>query len=209
MKVIDYKSGNKKFDLAAFYYGLQLQLVVYMNAAVEMEKKKYPGKRIVPAALLYYHVADPMIQSEGEMSQEELEAQLKRELRMTGLVSKNDAVITYLDHEFTDKSDTVPLERKKDGSLSVKSSVISEEDLEELSRYVNWKVREIGSGILEGRAEANPCRQGGDSACDYCSFRSVCGFDERIPGYHYRQLDGMDEEEVMEKVREKNAGAGE
>ncbi len=209
VKVIDYKSGNKKFDLAAFYYGLQLQLVVYMNAAVEMEKKKYPGKRIVPAALLYYHVADPMIQSEGEMSQEELEAQLKRELRMTGLVSKNDAVITYLDHEFTDKSDTVPLERKKDGSLSVKSSVISEEDLEELSRYVNWKVREIGSGILEGRAEANPCRQGGDSACDYCSFRSVCGFDERIPGYHYRQLDGMDEEEVMEKVREKNAGAGE
>ena len=33
VKVIDYKSGNRKFDLAALYYGLQLQLVVYMNAA--------------------------------------------------------------------------------------------------------------------------------------------------------------------------------
>lgn len=206
VKVIDYKSGNQRFDLAALYYGLQLQLVVYMNAAVEMEKKKHPGKTIVPAALLYYHVADPMIKSDGEISQEELDAQLKRELRMTGLVSKNDTVITYLDREFTDKSDIIPLERKKDGSLSVKSSVINEEDLEELSRYVNLKVREIGSEILEGKVEANPCRQGGDSACDYCSFQAVCGFDERLPGYRYRQLDRMEEEEIMEKVREANGG---
>ena len=53
VKVIDYKSGNKKFDLAALYYGLQLQLVVYMNAAMELESRKHPDKEIVPAALLY------------------------------------------------------------------------------------------------------------------------------------------------------------
>ena len=50
VKVIDYKSGNKKFDLAALYYGLQLQLVVYMNAAMELESRKHPDKEIVPAA---------------------------------------------------------------------------------------------------------------------------------------------------------------
>lgn len=51
VKIIDYKSGEKQFDLAALYYGLQLQLVVYMNAAVEMERKKHPDKEVVPAAL--------------------------------------------------------------------------------------------------------------------------------------------------------------
>lgn len=207
VKVIDYKSGNRKFNLAALYYGLQLQLVVYMNAAVEMEKKKNPGKKVVPAALLYYHVADPMVKFDGEVTAEELDALLKKELRMTGIVNKNDAVIAYLDGEFTDKSDILPLERKKDGSLSVKSSVINEDELQEISRYVNLKVKEIGTEILEGKIAIDPYKQGTDSACDYCSFRPVCGFDGRIPGYHYRNLGEMGAEEVMEKMREKNTTA--
>lgn len=207
VKVIDYKSGNRKFNLAALYYGLQLQLVVYMNAAVEMEKKKNPDKKVVPAALLYYHVADPMVKFDGEVTAEELDALLKKELRMTGVVNKNDAVIAYLDGEFTDKSDILPLERKKDGSLSVKSSVINEEELQEISRYVNQKVKEIGTEILEGKIAIDPYKQGTDSACDYCSFRPVCGFDGRIPGYHYRNLGEMGAEEVMEKMREKNTAA--
>lgn len=60
VKVIDYKSGNRRFDLAALYYGLQLQLVVYMNAAVEMQQKAHRDKKVIPAAMLYYHVSDPM-----------------------------------------------------------------------------------------------------------------------------------------------------
>ena len=205
VKVIDYKSGSKKFNLAALYYGLQLQLAVYMNAAVEMEKRKNPGKKIIPAALLYYRVTDPMVKSDGEMTEEELDAKIKKELSMTGIVNKSDAVITYLDKEFTDKSDILPLERKKDGALSVRSSVISEEDLQEISRYVNRKIKEAGREILDGRIEASPCRQGTELACDFCSFRPVCGFDGRIPGYRYRQLDGLKEEEAMMKIREENA----
>ena len=87
VKVIDYKSGNKKFDLAAVYYGLQLQLIVYMNVAAEMMKKSHPDKEVVPAALLYYHVNDPMIKSEEELSPEQVNDQLLKELRMNGLVT--------------------------------------------------------------------------------------------------------------------------
>lgn len=204
VKIIDYKSGNKKFQLAALYYGLQLQLVVYMNAAMEIERKKNPGKKVIPAALLYYHVADPVVKCDGEMSTEELDAQLKKELRMNGIVNDDDSVITYLDGEFEEESDTLPLGRKKDGSLSARSSAVSEEELGEISRYVNLKIKEIGSEILEGRIGVNPYRQGTDTACDYCSFQSVCGFDGRIPGYHYRKLEGLKEEEAMQKIRERN-----
>ena len=205
VKVIDYKSGSKRFDLAALYYGLQLQLVVYMNAAVEMEKKRNPGKKVVPAALLYYRVADPVVKFDGEMTEEELDARLREELRMTGIVNDNDTIIAYLDREFSDKSDILPLERKKDGTLSVKSSVINEEELQEISKYVNLKIKEIGGEILDGKIGARPCRQGTEKACDYCNFRSVCGFDGRIPGYHYRQLDGLKEEEALIRMKEENA----
>lgn len=201
VKVIDYKSGNKKFDLAAVYYGLQLQLVVYMNAALELEKKKSAEKEVVPAALLYYHVADPVVRTDEEITPEELEEQLCRELRMTGIVNKSDKVILSLDGEFIDKSDILPIERKKDGDYSVRSSIIDAEDLQEVSAYVNRKIKEIGREILDGRIEAEPCSQGADTACDDCSFRSVCGFDDRIDGYEYRRLEELSKEEALKRMK--------
>ena len=39
VKIMDYKSGSTSFDLALLYHGLQLQLVVYMDAAF-----KAPGE---------------------------------------------------------------------------------------------------------------------------------------------------------------------
>ena len=205
VKVIDYKSGNKRFDLAALYYGLQLQLVVYMNAALEIEKKKKPDKEVIPAAMLYYHVADPMVKADEELTPEELNEQLRQELRMNGVVNKNDAVITSLDAEFTNKSDVVPVERKKDGSYSARSGVLNPEDLQEVSDYVNHKIRQIGREILDGKIDVNPCKQGTDTACDYCAFRSVCGFDGRMEGYQYRKLDNLSPEEALEKIKKENA----
>jgi len=61
VKVIDYKSGNTEFDMVALYYGLQLQLVVYLNSAVELLRRKYPGKEVLPGGMYYYHLDDPVI----------------------------------------------------------------------------------------------------------------------------------------------------
>ncbi len=62
VKVIDYKTGNTSFDLLALYHGLQLQLMVYLDGALQVEKRKYPDREIVPAGVFYYNVKDPMIQ---------------------------------------------------------------------------------------------------------------------------------------------------
>lgn len=205
VKVIDYKSGSRKFDLAALYYGLQLQLVIYMNAAVEREKKKNPHKQVVSAAMLYYHVADPVVKADEELTPEEVNAQLLRELRMTGIVNGDDRVINALDADFTDKSDIVPVERKKDGSYSARSSIINTDDLQEVSEYVNHKIRQIGREILEGGIAASPCKQGTDTACDYCTYRTVCGFEAGAEGYQYRKLENLSSAEALEKIRTENA----
>lgn len=202
VKVIDYKSGSRKFDLAALYYGLQLQLVVYMNAAVEMEQKKHPDKKIVPAAMLYYHIDDPVVEDGEGMTPEQINARLLQELKMTGLVNKSDEAVRLLDGEFTDKSDILPLERKKDGSFSAYSSVISEEDLQVISNYVNHKIRQIGSGIMEGTISVNPYEQNGNQACTYCAYRSVCGYDGRIAGYEMRKLPKMSVDDALQCMRE-------
>lgn len=202
VKVIDYKSGDRRFDLAALYYGLQLQLVVYMNAAVEMEQKKHPDKEVIPAAMLYYHIADPMVEDGAELTPEQINQKLLQELKMTGIVNQNDEAVRLLDTEFTDKSDILPLERKKDGSFSAYSSVIKEEDMHTVSSYVNQKIRQLGNEILQGTISVNPYEQNGNQACTYCAYKSVCGYDTRIAGYQARKLPALRKEEAMELIRE-------
>ena len=47
VKVTDYKTGRKAFDITAFYHGLQMQLPVYLNAALEIERQKHPEKEVL------------------------------------------------------------------------------------------------------------------------------------------------------------------
>ena len=202
VKVIDYKSGNKQFDLVSLYYGLQLQLVVYLNAAMEIEKKKNPDKKVIPAAVLYYHISDPMVTPDRELLPEEIEEQILAKLKMNGVVNEEEKIVRLLDGTFETKSDIIPVERKKDGSFSARSSVMSSEELEQVSSYVNQKIHEIGTQILQGDIALNPYEKGTDSACTYCSYKAVCGFDEKIAGCQKRKLSGMTEKEAMEKIAE-------
>ena len=200
VKIIDYKSGSRQFDLAALYYGLQLQLVVYMNAAMELEAAKHPGKETVPAALLYYHVDDPMVESSEELTQEEINRQLLEKLRMNGVINGEDNIINRLDRYMQDKSDVIPVEKKKDGSYSARSSVMSAQELQAISRYVGRKIASIGREILEGKISLAPYELGNERACTYCVYKKVCGFDPAIPGCTVRILESLDKRQAMEKI---------
>lgn len=201
VKVIDYKSGNRKFDLAALYYGLQLQLVVYMNAAMEMESRKHPDKEIVPAALLYYHIDDPTIETPVELTDEQINEQILAKLRMNGVVNSDPEVVERLDRYMQDKSVVIPVEKKKDGSFSARSGVLSWEEMQLISSYVDAKIRSIGREILDGKIAANPYEKGNEEACTYCAYKKVCGFDGSIPGYEKRQLEDLDKQALMQRMQ--------
>ena len=209
VKVIDYKSGNKQFDLIALYYGLQLQLVVYLNAALELQKKQHPDKEVIPAALLYYHVSDPTVSAEEEMTPEEINEKLLSELKMTGMVNSDIDVINKLDTTITDEdsgsfgsSTVIPVELKKDGTPSARSDVLSEEELSVISGFVNKKIKSIGRGILDGDISLQPYERGNRSACTFCAYASVCGFDRHIDGMEARNLnEEYTKEEILEKIR--------
>lgn len=213
VKVIDYKSGSRDFSLAALYYGLQLQLVVYMNAAMEMEQKSHPDSQVVPAAMLYYRVQDPLVELEGGEPEEvarRAQEELNQALRMTGVVNADERIIHSLDGSFTGKSDVIPVERRRDGGLGARSSVLAEEEFGVISDYVNLKIKEIGSDILEGRIALDPYQQpgggqAGQSACTYCPYSKVCGFDRRIPGFQKRELEKLEDAEALRRMKDRVA----
>ena len=61
--------------------------------------------------------------------------------------------------------------------------------------------RELGSGILGGTITVNPYEQGGNQACTYCAYQSVCGFDSRVGGYGMRKLPKLSGEDALEYMR--------
>ncbi len=200
VKIIDYKSGGTSFDLAALYYGLQLQLVVYLDAALEMEERKNPGKEVVPAGIFYYNIQDPLVEKKAAMTPEEIEQQILRQLRMNGLVNRELEVIRHLDREIETQSDVIPVALKAGLIQESRSSVASGKRFEQLKSYVNQKLRTAGRDILEGDTSLKPYKNSARTACDYCPYHAVCGFDTKTAGYGYRKLKALKPEEIWEEL---------
>ena len=197
VKVMDFKSSEHKFNLAYLYYGLQLQLVMYMNVAVASEKKKHADKEVIPAAILYYHVEDPMIEGKADTVTDDINQEIISELKMTGLVNDNTDIIRKLDTGIVTKSDIIPVELKKDGTPTAKSQTASSDQYEAISGFVNKKVKEFGRNILNGDISVNPYGDSKMQSCTYCAYKHICGFDERISGYKKRKIDVSSDDAMM------------
>ena len=205
VKIIDYKSGSTKFDLLKLYHGLQLQLVVYMNAAIELEKKEHPTKQVVPGGLLYYHIDDPVIEVTDDISEDALETAILKALKPDGLVNKEEAIYRAMDEYFETKSDVIPVELKKTGELTARSSVATTEEFQILSEFVNHNIVQKGQEIYRGNVEVAPFSDGKSSGCEYCPYKAVCGFDVKIKGYEERIGKKVDTKDIFERMATENA----
>lgn len=198
VKVLDYKTGRKTFDPAALYYGLQLQLMVYMDAAFREEERNHPECEIVPAGVFYYRIQDPLVEKcEGN---KDTEAILKA-LKPDGMINMKDEVLRHLDRHMEGESLAIPVKYNKNGSLVKNSKAVPEEEFRLMMRHAVRKTKESHREILMGQAQAVPYRKGSESGCDYCRYRHVCGFDTKIPGYRYREMAKLDRQEAVAAMK--------
>lgn len=205
VKIIDYKSGSMGFDLQKIYYGLQLQLVVYLEATMEITKEQYPMKRVIPAGIFYYRIDDPMIEkTDGIPTKEEIDEDILKALKVNGLVNEDREILKKLDHIFEEeasvKSKVIPVELTAKGTFSAYSSVAKEEQFHALTKYAKKKMMDFGKEIVDGNTKIEPYKLDKKTACDYCKFDGICGFDKKLPGNQYRILQKMDKEWIWEEI---------
>ena len=205
VRIIDYKSGNTTFSLVNLYHGLQLQLVVYMNAALEVIEKRHKGKQVEPAGIFYYQVKHPMIDADGSESDAVLRDAIFEELKLNGLVNKEKEVYRAMDKDFNGNSKVIPVGEKTDGTLKATSKVVSAAEFEAMGTFVNDKIAETGEKIFAGDVSVNPYQMEKQTGCDYCPYHAVCGFDTKLSGYHFRKLETFDNSAViLDKMKEKS-----
>lgn len=209
LRVIDYKSGSKKFDLTELYYGLQVQLEVYLAAALRQTAEE-TGKEPLPAGMFYFHVADPFLEREKYS-----EDAVKKEFRPDGVFNTAISAVTALDVSLkaengglrpSESSKLICAETDKEGQLKENGKGIYEADFKTLTEYVYQKLEKEAEEILAGDTQAAPYRYKKATACTYCAYRTVCGFDNRLPEFSYRDLKELSKEDLWNRVRKECHG---
>lgn len=207
VRVIDYKTGGKTFNLSDAYYGLSLQLLVYLKALLAKTGTK-SGSNLKPAGILYFKIDDPAVKSDEEV-QEEIEKRIARELRMNGLVLKDVNIVRAMDREMDRNSNIIPVGLKKDGNFDLYSAVLDEDEFTALLNHTESILRQITDEMVHGRARIEPVMIEQRKACDYCSYQSICQFDQLFDDNRYRRLPRLNRGEVIEKIMQPQSERGE
>ena len=192
VRVVDYKSGSQTFDLVSVYYGLQIQLVFYMEAAQENLRKRNGNCQIIPGGVLYYNISDPIVDRTPDMEDVDVTKAILDKLQMNGMVT----------YSSLDEQEREAVEEKKSGKKGGKITVVSDQQFAAMQNYVHETVRMLGQEIMQGQIQVNPYMKGQITACTWCSYKSICEFDQKRRGYGYRNLASMSKEEVWNRMME-------
>ena len=200
VKVIDYKSGAAGLDLNELLSGLGMQLCVYMDAAMQTEKREHPESEIRPGAMFYNHLSDPVVSASPDDDPQAVEQGLLKELRPDGLFIESEAVVGALDRMLDGTSLVIPAKINSDGSMSAASGNISEGMMDRLLDVVRKQILDFSGEIREGRVDRNPVKTRKMTACDYCSWSGLCGFDPKIPGSAFRRIPAHSKDRIYEEI---------
>ena len=194
VKILDYKSGQKSFSLVEVYYGLQLQLLLYLDAYLE----KHP--EYVVGGVFYFHITNPYVNYKVGMEQEAIEVAGLKQFKLSGLVLENPEVIQALDQSGT--GSTIPVTFNKDGSIRKGSSVATEAQFKALEHHILITIKQLGKEILDGKVSVRPYQMGDKNPCAYCIYHTICQFNEEMPDNCYEQLDKLSQDEIWNTLQQ-------
>lgn len=175
IRVVDYKTGARVFDYTDILNGLNLQMLIYLFAVCKNGPKRYQ-KEIKPAGVLYLHVHEPIMKMDKTATDEQVEKEVQKVLKMNGVILNDNDVINAMEHDISGAAKFIPVSLSKSGDWG--SYAISKEQFERLNRHVEDAVRKMGSLVFGGDISINPyLKGGGKNPCTYCDYKAACLFD--------------------------------
>lgn len=191
--VSDYKSSRREIDPARLWYGLQLQLMLYLEAACE-------GLNGQPAGAFYFTVKDPVVDADD--IKEAAEEAIAHKLRLKGVVLADVEVTEALDNE---PGYSFPKVFKKDESIAAAADAYTPEQMQQLLRHAKKTAADLADRIREGDITASPATIGDWCTCQWCECASICKFDDSLPGQEKRELPDMDRQEFLDRMANDNS----
>ena len=198
VKVIDYKSGKEGFHVNEAKSGWRLQLMLYLHAATdrkmigcaatdremigcdpEWDSNSEATSARKPAGVFYFEIAEPQVDATGLLREEyedKIKAALRKSFKLDGVVLNEPTVIQSIAGEFNGYSDIIPVRKNKEGEVTgtANGKLLNEEEFAAFQQ-------EMATGSID----IKPKKIKQETACRFCSYKSICFFDLSFEGCSY------------------------
>lgn len=199
LRVIDYKSGRTAYKEGEIYAGLQLQLPIYMEAALESKAIANP-EPAKPAGIFYFHLVPECQTEEKILSSDEKKRNRLKQGRLEGLLLEDRVIAEKMDRDLLTESKVVRARIKKDGSFYASDKTATIEQFARLGKFARGKAAEAAELIRQGQVAAQPVQTETNKACAFCEFKGACRYDEKLPGAKTKIVEPMDAGEFWQRI---------
>lgn len=175
VKIIDYKTGKKTLSLSDVYYGISLQLLVYLDAGLKLENEN--NKKTIPAGTFFFHVDDPFVRVEDD-DEDKIKESGKKLFQLNGLLLKDEVVYEAFDKEALANTNIAP--------TKARDNTVSLEEFETINEYARNKLLASSTEMFNGIISVVPLKKGTFNSCEYCKGKDICQFDESRPSNMYK-----------------------
>lgn len=179
VKIVDYKTGSTEFDLTKIYYGLSLQLPVYIRTLTGTDGS-------APAGMFYLRLSPDLEPAVDENSLEKVGEKVREHFRLNGLTLKDLEVIGALDRNYETGSFIQAVKADSETGLKENDNLKEAEYFAAVTEKAMENVKDLSEKILKGNIAVSPYRMTRSCPCDYCGWKDVCGFSPDMPGSSYR-----------------------
>jgi ATP-dependent helicase/nuclease subunit B len=193
--VFDYKRSGKSFSWAQLYYGLDMQLPIYMLA---VGKAGDSENKIQEAAGAFYMPIEVRAAKStlNELSKKTGRFNYKAKGIFNGEFAGQIDGLTSSGWSNFYSFRITPKEGQY-GNYGT-SSALRPGDFEKVLRFTEKKTIQLAEEILRGRIDVRPYRLSRKSPCSYCKYKPLCRFDWQINDY--RPLESLGKIEVLKEM---------
>lgn len=179
VKIVDYKTGEKKFSIDNIKLGLDMQLLLYLFTIWKTSNTSFKNSisgngKIVPAGAMYLGISPNVANINAPSSYDDVMSTAKKSIVRSGIVTDDLAILSKMDHSLNDR---LPIKLNKDSSISQKSVdfVANMARFDELYQIISDNITKIGTEMRSGLANSIPFeKKDNSSPCDYCKNKAIC-----------------------------------
>ena len=188
IRIVDYKTGKKEFNLSDVLYGQNMQMLVYLYAL--LKSKKYGDK----SAGILYATAKRFVKKTNPGDR-----------RMNGLLIDDEKIVTAMEKD--KKGEYAP-------KYENKGYFITDDEFEKIFEFIENKLKSVGKTLYGGDIEVSPtdgCAEKNNSsdddesgACKYCEFQNIC----RIGGAVHKKVPKLTNKEIFDEMERQVGSSG-
>ena len=163
----------------------------------------------MPAGIFYFSLLEQMANADKRLNEDEIEEMIRKNFKMKGLIIADVKIIKMNDNTLkSGTSNLVPAGITTKGEINQRNTNgVKQEEFKILQEYIYKTIKDISKEILSGKIDLKPYNKQGKTPCEYCEYKTICGFNTKLNNNKYNYIDKKTKDDILNKMRQNGDGA--